>query len=217
MRKGIVIFNLKTYVQVNFNESLKILKEIESLNDERIYLSPPINSLDYLNIRKKKCQIISQNVDSIETGAFTGSTNLELLMKNKVDGTLINHSERRAEKQFVRKVCDYTKNTSFKTIICCENLREALEFQKYNPSYIAYEPRELIGSGISVSNAKPEIVKTFCSKIKNPLIGAGITSIQDVEKGIELGANGFLIASAFVKTKNKKKYAKQVLEILDTI
>ncbi len=215
MKKGVVIFNLKAYL--TSKESLNVLNQMNSLNDERIYLSPSVNSLDYLNAHKKKCKIISQGVDVMEKGAFTGSTSLELLIKNKVNGSLLNHSENRIEKSLIKKVCNYTKNTSFETIVCCENLKEALEFQKYGTNFIAYEPKELIGSGISVSTAKPGIVESFCSKIKNPLIGAGVTSIRDVEKGVELGAKGFLIASAFVKAPDKKKYARQILEVLNTI
>lgn len=216
MKKGRVIFNLKNYLDCSIQESLKILGQLETIRDNRIYLAPPINSLDYLNSKKRNCKIIAQSTSVINAGAFTGNISLEILMKNKVNGTLLNHSEKRISKELVKEICFSSKN-GFETIACCENIIEGLEFQKYDPSYIAYEPKELIGSGISVSTAKPRIVSDFCEKIKNPLIGAGITSIKDVEKGVELGAKGFLIASAFVKAKDKKKYAKNILEVLNTI
>ena len=217
MKKGIIVFNLKNYLESSIENSLKILKELESLKDNRIYLAPPINSLDYLNSRKHYCKIISQTIDVKEAGAHTGSISLEVLMKNKVNGSLLNHSEKRVDKKLIKEICKSTQKTNFETIVCCENLKEASELQKFNPKFIAYEPKELIGSGISVSTSKPEIVTSFSKKIRNPLIGAGITSIKDVEKGIELGAKGFLIASAFIKSNDKKKYTQNILDILDTI
>ncbi|MCL4406555.1 triose-phosphate isomerase [Candidatus Parvarchaeota archaeon] len=75
------------------------------------------------------------------------------------------------------------------------------------PTAIAYEPPELIGGDISVSSSKPEIVKEFCDIVKSgsaslPLIGAGIKTPEDVKKSVELGAEGILVASGVMKSKD---------------
>ena len=74
---------------------------------------------------------------------------------------------------------------------------------------IAMEPPELIGTGISVSKAKPEtIIKTIkiireTFSIDKPiLVGAGVTDKTDAEKAIALGAQGILVASSVMKAKN---------------
>jgi triosephosphate isomerase len=73
---------------------------------------------------------------------------------------------------------------------------------------VAVEPPELIGSGISVSKAKPEIVSDSVQSIKkidagvHVLCGAGVTSGEDVAVAIKLGAEGILVASGVVKAKD---------------
>ncbi len=73
---------------------------------------------------------------------------------------------------------------------------------------VAVEPPELIGSGIAVSKANPEIISDTVDRIKkvNPkvtiLCGAGITKGEDVSSAIKLGAEGILVASGVVKAKD---------------
>jgi triosephosphate isomerase len=74
---------------------------------------------------------------------------------------------------------------------------------------IAVEPPELIGSGIAVSKAKPEIITETVSRIRRInndvviLCGAGITSGEDVRGALRLGTQGVLVASGVVKAKNQ--------------
>ena len=73
---------------------------------------------------------------------------------------------------------------------------------------IAVEPPELIGSGIPVSKAQPEVVTGTVELVKqlNPnvviLCGAGITKGEDVAAALELGTEGVLVASGIVKAKD---------------
>ncbi len=78
------------------------------------------------------------------------------------------------------------------------------------PTYVAYEPPELIGSKTtSVARAKPEVIAKAVKLSKEkriPLVvGAGISSMEDVKKSLELGAVGVGVASDVVKAKNPKK------------
>ena len=72
------------------------------------------------------------------------------------------------------------------------------------------EPPELIGTGIPVSKADPEVVEGSVSKVKaiNPdvsvLCGAGISTGEDMAAAIELGAEGVLLASGIIKAENPK-------------
>jgi triosephosphate isomerase len=76
---------------------------------------------------------------------------------------------------------------------------------------IAVEPPELIGSGIPVSKAQPEVVTGTVESVKRVnrnvvvLCGAGITSGEDVAAAIKLGTQGVLVASGIVKAKDPYK------------
>ena len=75
-----------------------------------------------------------------------------------------------------------------------------------NPWAVAVEPPELIGSGISVSQAQPEIISGTVEKIRAVnkdvviLCGAGISTGDDVKSAIKLGSQGVLLASAVAKS-----------------
>ena len=97
------------------------------------------------------------------------------------------------------------------SIVCVRNIAEAQKYAKLNPDYIAIEPPELIGSGKAVSKEKPKLITKAVAAVKNAdnstklLCGAGIVSGEDVEKAIQLGAKGILVASGIIKAKNWEK------------
>jgi len=74
---------------------------------------------------------------------------------------------------------------------------------------VAVEPPELIGTGISVSKAKPEVVREAVDPIKRMgnvrvLCGAGITTADDVRKALELGVDGVLLATAVTRSRDPR-------------
>ena len=72
------------------------------------------------------------------------------------------------------------------------------------------EPPELIGGDISVTTANPKIVQDTVETVKavnrnvSVLCGAGVKTGQDVATAISLGADGVLLASGVVKSKDPK-------------
>jgi triosephosphate isomerase len=78
------------------------------------------------------------------------------------------------------------------------------------PDMIAIEPPELIGTGISVSKARPELITESVKQIRKVngsvkiLCGAGVTTAEDVSKALELGSEGVLVASGVVKSKDPR-------------
>jgi triosephosphate isomerase len=104
--------------------------------------------------------------------------------------------------------------------VCAKDVPEAVKLAQYNPTAIAVEPPELIGSGISVSSARPEIVSESVAAIKKvspgtlALVGAGVSNANDVATSLKLGAEGVLLASAFVKAKDPEAWLRDVAKEL---
>ncbi len=79
------------------------------------------------------------------------------------------------------------------------------------PTIVAIEPPELIGTGIPVSKANPDVVVGSVEAVKGVsknvkvLCGAGISTGDDVRAAIDLGTDGVLLASGVVKAKDPKK------------
>ncbi len=156
--------------------------------------------------------VFAQHIDPLDgAGAFTGHIVAENLKSFGVDGSLINHSERKMKLDDIKKAVEILKKQGMVSVCCAATPEEADQVAKFGPDYIAIEPPELIGSGVSVSTSRPEVVTRSVEIVKqvNPhikvLCGAGITTGEDVKKAIELGARGILVASGVVKSADPKK------------
>jgi triosephosphate isomerase len=83
---------------------------------------------------------------------------------------------------------------------------------------IAIEPPELIGSGRAVSREKPEVIKNSVRRIREVnssvkiLCGAGISTGDDVYAALKLGAQGVLVASGVVKSRNPEQVVAEFCE-----
>ncbi|MCW1297124.1 MAG: triose-phosphate isomerase [Candidatus Rehaiarchaeum fermentans] len=198
------IVNYKAYKEgIDFGtEIAKYLKQ--KIRDS--YVAPPLSLLSQIS---KIIDVIAQHTDPIEPGASTGFISYYEIKKAGAIGSLINHSEHRLKQNEIEKLVEILKKNDLKTIVCVRNLKEAEKMVNLNPFGIAYEPPELIGGNVSVSSSKGEIVKKFVNIVKSkgeiiPIIGAGIKSSEDIKKGREEGAEGFLVASGVVNEKFKE-------------
>ena len=102
------------------------------------------------------------------------------------------------------------------SIVCADDLKEVETLSLFSPDFLAIEPPELIGKGIAVSKANPSIIKDSVQVVKGisstvkVLCGAGIVDKTDVEKAVELGAEGILISSGVVKSAS---WYNKILEL----
>jgi triosephosphate isomerase len=93
------------------------------------------------------------------------------------------------------------------TCLCAESREEVSSMAALQPEFLAIEPPELIGTGIAVSRARPEVVSGSVTAADDRgfrgrlLCGAGIVSGEDAAAAMRLGAHGILVASSVVKAK----------------
>jgi triosephosphate isomerase len=207
-----IIINLKTYTQATGTELKETLDALESFTRDhadmadKLMTAPQLIDL-YYAADNSRAKLVSQHCDAIESGKGTGKVSPERLLNIGVNYTMLNHSENRFQdfNDLIDTVA-FVQAQNVEVIVCCENSEEAERLLQVKPYAIAYEPKELIGSGKAVSEYKPEEVKQFISTLEGksiPVIGAGVSNGEDIKSGLELGAKGFLLASAFAKAPNK--------------
>jgi len=207
----LIALNLKAYKESIGERGLtlcRIADEVAKSTGASIVVAP--QNVDLFRVAKAvSIPVFAQHIDSNEPGAFTGSITAEAVKEAGCKGTLLNHAERKIPYEKMQLVVELARKAGLETLMCADSVDEARRIAPLKPDYIAIEPPELIGSGISVSKAKPEIVKDAVSEVKKiqnipVLCGAGISNGEDVRKAVELGANGVLLASAFVKAKDPR-------------
>jgi len=107
------------------------------------------------------------------------------------------------------------------TIVCANNIAVTSAAASLSPDFVAIEPPELIGSGIPVSKADPEIVRGSVAAVKKIdqgvkiLCGAGISRGEDVAAALELGTEGVLLASGVIKAKDPRSALLDLVERYD--
>lgn len=215
----ILIVNFKNYPESQGKKGLELAKLIEKASLETgksVAIAPPMTTLAKV-VEEVQIPVLAQHVDPVEAGATTGYVPVEAIKEAGAIGSIVNHSEHKVNKAHLKAVITTLRKYGLYSVACAEDPKEASEIASLDPDIIAIEPPELIGTGISVSKAKPEVITDgvnailYVNKRIKVLAGAGISYYDDVKKALELGAQGVLIASAIVKSKDP--YAK-TLEFL---
>ncbi len=216
---NIIALNFKAYSESAGEKGVKLAETVETIagsNKILFIVCPQTPQLQLLANKLKRALVFAQHADAVDAGAFTGWLPAESIAASGAAGTLVNHSEHRLEPAEIKFVVGKCRQLNLKTMVCAESLQNALEVAALGPWAVAYEPPELIGSGTSVSTAQPEVVGEFVARMRKqfpkviPVVGAGVTTAADVRKCFDLGAQGVLLASAFVKAKDPAKLLKEM-------
>jgi triosephosphate isomerase len=100
-----------------------------------------------------------------------------------------------------------------KTCVFAKNLSEAKKIQSLKPSYLIIEPPGLVAGKISVSKAKPELIRNIAKKLRvRFLVGAGIHTRKDINVAMKLGASGIALSSAITKVRDP---GKKLIELIN--
>jgi triosephosphate isomerase len=97
------------------------------------------------------------------------------------------------------------------SVVCTNNVDTSAAAATLQPDFVAIEPPELIGSGIPVSQAEPEVVEGTVEVIHNinhevgVLCGAGISTGDDMKAALDLGTEGVLLASGIILADDPKE------------
>ncbi len=152
--------------------------------------------------------VFVQHIDPISFGSSTGSILPESVRTWGGMGTLINHSEKRVSPEIIPQIIQQAQLSGLQTILCAESPAEIHNFSHFRPDMLAFEPPELIGSRtLSVSSAHPESIRESVDLAHgiDICVGAGINTPEDVRIALELGAKGFLVATAITKSKTPEE------------
>jgi len=214
----IIIINFKTYEEATGNRAVKLARICRSVAikyGKRIIISPQFTDI-YRISRESSAYIpvFAQHIDD-GIGKFTGSISPLAVREAGAVGTLLNHSERRLTIDEVGKRVRAAKAHGLMSLCFADSIDESLRIAAFEPEMIAYEPPELVGTGISVSTAKPSQITDFVSKVTpkvRRLVGAGISNAGDVRKALELGADGWGVSSAFTKSNDPERVLTELVE-----
>ena len=206
----LTLVNLKTYREATGERAVKLASLAEEVSKDTgacIAVAPQTVDLHRV-VAATRTPVFAQHVDPVGYGKYTGHVLPEAVAEAGCAGTLISHSERRLELETIEVTVGRAREAGLLQVVCVDKVDRGRAVAPLRPDVIAIEPPELIGTGIPVSKARPEVVSgaveavhSINSDIK-VLCGAGITSGEDVNAAMKLGAEGVLVASGVVKAAN---------------
>ncbi len=215
-----IFVNYKTFEESSGEKAITLTRSLEeAARESQIKIIPVVQVIDAERIvATTTLEVWIQHVDPVSFGAHTGWTLPEEVSRVGVSGVFLNHSEHKFNDfEALRLANEKSLSANLKTLIFAGSLEELKKVIDLKPTYVAYEPPELVGSTTnSVARSQPEIISQAVVIAKEggePLIvGAGISSTEDIKKSIELGATGIAIATAVIKADNPKAKLLELTE-----
>ena len=222
--KPILAVNYKAYYPHSFGryavELAQAALRVRRDYDLEVILIPPLTELTRILdiVRGSDIKVYAQHVDPLEPGAITGFIPVEGLKETGVHGVMLNHSEHRLKLADIHYLIQKARRYNLEVLACADAPETGAAVAVLEPHIVAVEPPELIGTGVSVSKAKPEVITNSVDLIRRVnkdvkiLTGAGISTGEDVYMAIKLGTVGVLVASAIVKAKDPYAVMKEMAQ-----
>ena len=209
--------NFKTYEEATGDKAVELAKICEKVAKEtnvEIIVIPQMADI-YRVSQAVKLKVYAQHVDAVDYGSNTGRILIDAARQAGAVGTLVNHSENRIELQKIKDTVELCKQKMFEVLVCAQDPDEVEQMTRMEPTYVAFEPPELIGGDVSVSTAKPDLITESLQRAQMreiPLIvGAGVKNSADIKISMDLGAKGVLVASGVVKAENQEKAVRELI------
>jgi triosephosphate isomerase len=210
IRTPLILVNFKTYIEATGKRGVELAKIADRVSRDSgvtIAVAPQFTDLKAV-AEAVEIPVFSQHVDPIKPGAFTGHVLAEAVKAAGASGTILNHSERRIRISEIEEALSLARVSDLASLVCTDTPGVSAAVGSLDPEMIAIEPPDLIGTGVAVSKARPELITNSIKRIRSVnnlvdiLCGAGVSTAEDVGKALELGTRGVLVSSSVVKGTN---------------
>jgi triosephosphate isomerase len=220
----VMIVNFKTYLEATAKNAVDLAKNAEKVSRETgVYIGVAPQLADLRSVAEAvQIPVFAQHTDAIKPGSYTGHVLAESVKEAGAVGTLINHSERQLKLSDIAEIVAISRQKGLIPLVCANNPAISAAVASLKPDIIAIEPPELIGTGIPVSKAQPDVVSGTVGLVREVnekviiLCGAGISHGEDVTAALKLGTQGVLVASGIVKAKDAYRVIREFAEVMKT-
>lgn len=210
-----IFLSLKTYKEGTGDRVIQLLSSVKKISEETgVRIISVAQPTDIYRVKKELgIEVWAQHMDPIDPGKNMGWLSPYALKEAGASGLVINHSEHKMSDEMVKKTLDKAKQYGLRNVICGFNPEMVIKYDSWGPDYISYEREDMIGTGVSMITKEAENIKKLVSVLKRPLvIGAGISTGEDIKQAIKLGAAGAILASGFVLAKDPEAKLRELAE-----
>jgi triosephosphate isomerase len=220
IRTPLILVNFKTYIEATGKRGVELAKIADQVSrDSGVSLAVAPQFTDLKTVSEAvEIPVFSQHIDPIKPGAYTGHVLADAVKAAGASATLLNHSEKRIKISEIEEILSLARVSDLATLVCTDTPGVGAAVASLNPDIIAIEPPDLIGTGVAVSKARPELITNSIKRIRaisssvDILCGAGVSTAEDVGKALELGTRGVLVSSSVVKGTNPGKLLENMTD-----
>lgn len=192
------------------DEALRLAQHADRMSAKynvSIIFTPQYVDLKLIAEKNKNLFVFAQHMDSLRIGRGIGSVLPEAIKAAGAKGVLLNHSEKRLEKEVIKETIARADEVGLISMVCADDEPNAVEIARLSPNIIVVESPEMIGTGKRLENDEIEIKKiNQLVWAINPgilvLHGAGVNSGKDVFNIIYSGSQGTGSTSGIILAKN---------------
>ncbi len=200
-------------------EALELARRADELSqryDVQIIFTPQYVDIWPIAREMKRVLVFAQHMDSLGIGRGIGSVLPEAVKAAGAAGVLLNHAEKRLPMTLLGDTMRRADEVGLATMVCADNLDDAVAIARMQPNIIIAESPELIGVGKREPD-DPEMIRRINQAVweVNPKIrvlhGAGISCGQDVYAVIAAGAQGAGSTSGVLKAPHPTAMLEEMI------
>lgn len=179
-------------------ELLKLSQHADRLSVQynvRIVITPQCVDIPMLVRETEHILVFAQHMDSLKVGRGIGSVLPEAIKEAGALGSLLNHAEKKLGMAEIERTIRRADETGLATMVCADNLEEAVELARLGPNVILAEAPGSIEAGRRTTDDQTGIrlVNRRVAEIDPHILvlhGGGISTAGDVYDIVRLGAQG---------------------------
>lgn len=175
--------------------------ELSARHGVQVIFTPQYVDIPTIAAEAPGVLVFAQHMDALEPGRGVGSVLPEAVRAAGASGVLLNHAERRLDRDLLARTMARARTVGLATMVCADDARDAVDIAGLGPDVIIVEDPELIGVGSTPAAARAAVAATNGEIWRvdpglRVLHGAGIGNARDVYDVIAAGAQGAGSSSA---------------------
>lgn len=197
-------------------ELAMIADEASARHNVQVIFTAPYADIRRVAENTRNLIVFAPHMDDLPVGRGLADILPESVRAAGADGVMLNHVEKQLTYVKLKNTVQRAKDLSMLTLLLADSIIEAKAAALLGPDVITAEPSELIGSGTATKDLNYIHTAIEAVRSVNPdiyvLIGAGISSGQDVYNVIREGADASGSSSAVALAKDQRALVNEMLQ-----
>lgn len=196
--------NCKIYPGTGGDEGLEFARTVERVQsdtDATFVFTPQLPDLRRI-ATETDLAVTTPVVDGVKPGRGIGKILPETIEAAGALGAVINHAEARDTLSSIERKIERCKQVGMDSIVCVDSIEMGRAVAAFDPDCLVFEKPADISTDRAITQTHPDLVREFVQTIDdvNPrtavLVGGGISTVDDVRRAFEQGADATGAASA---------------------